>query len=145
MILANFRTDRNGIPYFKKCKYHCDYSDGEYCHYKEEGGCIYNKGRKLTDSESMEMMLNDTQEIPEGVIPEVRHKFKGVIMERIKKVSIGLLCICHGTIKCIECPYANDNEWHDCRRNCAREALELLSEQQNQIEEILSHTENEKK
>ena len=74
MILGNFRTDRDGIPYFKKCKYHCDYGDGEYCHYKEEDGCIYNKGRKLTDSESMAMMFDDPPEIPEGVIPEVRHK-----------------------------------------------------------------------
>lgn len=62
--LANFRTDRNGNPYgLKKCKYHCDYGDGEYCHYKEIDGCIYNKtkeeidgqikGRRMTDAESV--------------------------------------------------------------------------------------------
>ena len=44
MNLANFKTDRNGNPYgLKKCKYHCDYGDGEYCHYKEHDECIYNK------------------------------------------------------------------------------------------------------
>ena len=44
MNLANLRTDRNGNPYgLKKCKYHCDYGDGEYCHYKEIDGCIHNK------------------------------------------------------------------------------------------------------
>lgn len=47
MNLGNFRYDRNLKPYgMKKCKYHCDYSDGEYCHYKEEDGCIYNKVRR---------------------------------------------------------------------------------------------------
>ena len=30
----------------KKCKYHCDYGDGEYCHYKEIDGCIYNKTKE---------------------------------------------------------------------------------------------------
>ena len=51
MILCDFRTDRNGIPYFKKCKYHCDYCDGEYCHYREEDGCIFNKTKneQITD------------------------------------------------------------------------------------------------
>ena len=24
----------------KKCKYHCDYGDGEYCHYEGESGCV---------------------------------------------------------------------------------------------------------
>lgn len=75
MNLGNFRYDRNLKPYgMKKCKYHCDYSDGEYCHYKEEDGCIYNNVRRLTDAESMGMMFDDPPEIPEGVIPEVRHK-----------------------------------------------------------------------
>ena len=47
MNLANFRTDRNGNPYgLKKCKYHCDYGDGEYCHYKEIDGCIHNKTKE---------------------------------------------------------------------------------------------------
>lgn len=50
MNLANFRTDRNGNPYgLKKCKYHCDYGDGEYCHYKEIDGCIYNKTKEEKD------------------------------------------------------------------------------------------------
>lgn len=44
MNLADFLTDENENPYsLKKCKYHCDYGDGEYCHYKEHDGCIYNK------------------------------------------------------------------------------------------------------
>ena len=68
MNLADFRTDRNGNSYgLKKCKYHCDYGDGEYCHYKEIDGCIHNKtkeeidvqikGRRMTDAESMGMLL----------------------------------------------------------------------------------------
>ena len=24
----------------KKCKYHCDYGDGEYCHYEGKSGCV---------------------------------------------------------------------------------------------------------
>ena len=49
----------------KKCKYHCDYGDGEYCHYKEEGGCVFNKGRTLTDAESMGMLFDDGADINE--------------------------------------------------------------------------------
>ena len=46
MNLCNFRYDRNLKPYgMKKCKYHCDYGDGENCHYKEENGCIYNENK----------------------------------------------------------------------------------------------------
>ena len=37
----------------KKCKYHCDYGDGENCHYTGISDCIYNTCRKLTDSNSM--------------------------------------------------------------------------------------------
>lgn len=52
MNLADFRTDRNGNPYgLKKCKYHCDYGDGEYCHYKEIDGCIYNKTKEEIDGQ----------------------------------------------------------------------------------------------
>lgn len=58
----------------KKCKYHCDYGDGEYCHYEGKNGCVFNKGRRLTDAESRLMMFDDQPEIPEGVIPEVRRK-----------------------------------------------------------------------
>jgi len=51
MNLGNFRYDRNLKPYgMKKCKYHCDYGDGENCHYKEEDGCIYNKVKRLADA-----------------------------------------------------------------------------------------------
>ena len=70
MKLADFRTDRNGNPYgLKKCKYPCDYGDGEHCHYKEIDRCIYNKtkeetdgqikGRRMTDAESMGMLFDD--------------------------------------------------------------------------------------
>ena len=86
MKLADFRTDRNGNPYgLKKCKYHCDYGDGEYCHYKEIDGCIYNKtkeemdgqikGRRMTDAESMGMLFDDPLdfiEVPIAIIREGR-------------------------------------------------------------------------
>ena len=51
MLLGEFKTDKNGSPLFKKCKYHCDYGDGEYCHYREEDGCIFNKTKneQITD------------------------------------------------------------------------------------------------
>lgn len=29
-----------------KCRYHCDYGDGEYCHYTGEGGCVMNANPK---------------------------------------------------------------------------------------------------
>ena len=53
----------------KKCKYHCDYGDGENCHYDGESGCIYNKGRRLTDAESMGMLFDDAPEIQDEVVP----------------------------------------------------------------------------
>ena len=63
MKLADFRTDRNGNPYgLKKCKYHCDYGDGEYCHYKEIDGQI--RGRRMTDAESMGMLFDDPLDLP---------------------------------------------------------------------------------
>ena len=37
--------------------------------------CIYNKGRRLTDDESMGMLFDDAQEIPDGVIPIV-HEYR---------------------------------------------------------------------
>ena len=30
----------------KKCKYHCDYGDGENCHYEGKDDCVYNKKDK---------------------------------------------------------------------------------------------------
>lgn len=71
MNLANFRNDENGNQYgLKRCKYHCDYGDGEYCHYKEHDGCIYNKsqdeqikGRRMPDAESMGMLFDDPPDI----------------------------------------------------------------------------------
>lgn len=41
---------------------------------KEKDCCTYNKGRRLTDAESMGMLFDDAPDIPEGTIPEVRHK-----------------------------------------------------------------------
>ena len=68
MNLADFRKDRNGVPY--KCKYHCDYGDGEFCHNKENG-CVLNKsqdeeikGRRMTDVESMGMLFDDPLDLP---------------------------------------------------------------------------------
>lgn len=76
MNLADFRKDRNGDAYgLKKCKYHCNYGDGEYCHYKEIDGCIYNKtkeeidgqikGRRMTNAESMGMLFDDPLDLTE--------------------------------------------------------------------------------
>ena len=61
----------------KKCKYHCDYGDGEYCHYEGESGCVFNRGRKLTDAESMGMLFDDAPEIPDGAILEVKNRCDG--------------------------------------------------------------------
>lgn len=61
--------------HMKKCKYHCDYGDGENCHYKSEGDCIYIKGRRLSDTESMGMLFDDFQDIPNGVIPII-HEYR---------------------------------------------------------------------
>lgn len=67
MKLADFRKDKNGVPY--KCKYHCDYGDGEYCH-KKEGCCVFNKsqdeeikGRRMSEAESMGMLFDDPPDI----------------------------------------------------------------------------------
>lgn len=51
-------------------------------------------------------------------------------MTDIEKVSYGLRCMCYGDVECKECTYAkNGSGWHDCRSNCAKDALELLKEQ----------------
>ena len=48
-----------------------------------------------------------------------------------EKVSYGLRCMCYGDVECKECPYARDGSgWHDCRSNCAKDALALLKEQE---------------
>ena len=33
----------------KKCKYHCDYGDGENCHYEGKDDCVYNKKNEIKD------------------------------------------------------------------------------------------------
>ena len=44
-----------------------------------------------------------------------------------KKASYGLRCMCYGDVECNECPYSKDGSgWHDCRSNCAKDALDLL-------------------
>ena len=49
-------------------------------------------------------------------------------------VSYGLRCMCYGNVECKECPYAKDGSgWHSCRSNCAKDALELLKEQEATI------------
>lgn len=70
MNLANNRKDSNEETIgLKKCKYHCDYGDGEYCHYKEKDGCVFTKGRRLTDTESAAMAFDDPLDIPDHFIP----------------------------------------------------------------------------
>ena len=50
------------------------------------------------------------------------------MMDR-KKVTYGLRCMCYGDVECKECPYArNGSGWHDCRSNCAKDALALIKE-----------------
>ena len=71
----------------KKCKYHCNYGDGENCHYEGECGCIYVKGRKLTDAESMGMLFDDALDIPDGFIPTCYVKENGI--SPIKPVLYG--------------------------------------------------------
>ena len=66
MNLANFQKDKNGnLIGLKKCKYHCDYGDGEHCHYKGIDGCIYNKtkGKRMTDAEDQ---LQDRSELSDS-------------------------------------------------------------------------------
>ena len=48
-----------------------------------------------------------------------------------EKVTYGLRCMCYGDVECKECHYArNGSGWHDCRSNCAKDALALLKEQE---------------
>ena len=55
-------------------------------------------------------------------------------MPDVEKVSYGLRCICYGDVECKECPYAKDGSgWYDCKSNCAKDALELLKEQQSTL------------
>lgn len=54
-----------------------------------------------------------------------------------EKVTYGLRCMCYGDVECKECPYArNGSGWHDCRSNCAKDALALLKEQDERIKEF---------
>ena len=56
--------------------------------------------------------------------------WEGERMEELEKVSYGLRCMCYGDVECKECDYAKDGSgWHDCRSNCANDALDLLKEQ----------------
>ena len=46
----------------KKCKYHCDYGDGEYCHY--EDGCVNNLIGEASKFEmKMDNDLNNAQRL----------------------------------------------------------------------------------
>ena len=55
----------------------------------------------------------------------------------MEKVTYGLRCMCYGDIECKECPYArNGSGWHDCRSNCAKDALELIKEQEAKPVEV---------
>ena len=55
----------------------------------------------------------------------------------MEKVSYGLHCMCYGDVECKECAYAKDGSgWHDCRSNCAKDAIELLKEQEAEIRQL---------
>lgn len=101
MNLADFRKDKNGIPY--KCKYHCDFGDGEFCYYRE-GGCALNltksqceeiKGRIMSDAESMGMHFDDPPDIPDKVIPVVKRKNLIVITTMKELPNYCYECPCH--------------------------------------------------
>ena len=48
-----------------------------------------------------------------------------------EKITYGLRCMCYGDVECKECPYArNGSGWHDCRSNCAKDALAMMKEQE---------------
>lgn len=54
----------------------------------------------------------------------------------IEKVFYGLRCMCYGDVECKECHYAKDGSgWHDCRSNCAKDALAMLKEQEGIIKQ----------
>ena len=58
-------------------------------------------------------------------------------MVELEKVTYGLRCMFYGDVECKECPYArNGSGWHDCRSNCAKDALALLQEQKDTINEL---------
>ena len=65
-----------------------------------------------------------------------------------EKVKYGLRCMCYGDVECKECHYArNGSGWHDCRSNCAKDALDLLKEQETRKghwieDETETYTEN---
>ena len=51
----------------KKCKYHCDYGDGRYCHYKGESGCVNNEVSTSSkySEEIMDRLVHDMTEFLE--------------------------------------------------------------------------------
>lgn len=54
-----------------------------------------------------------------------------------ENVTYGLRCMCYGDVECKECPYArNGSGWHDCRSNCAKDALALINTQYKLILEL---------
>ena len=58
-------------------------------------------------------------------------------MDDREKVSYGLRCMCYGNVECKECSYAKEGSgWHDCRSNCAKDALALLKEQEAEIRQL---------
>jgi len=42
-LIAILTDAKDADAKMKKCKYHCDYGDGENCHYTGESGCMFNK------------------------------------------------------------------------------------------------------
>ena len=55
----------------KKCKYHCDYGDGEYCHYEGESGCVMKIEIEISEEdykriESTVMTIEEMYETLDG-------------------------------------------------------------------------------
>ena len=49
----------------KKCKYHCDYGDGEYCHYKGKSGCVNNESVKENTKPTYKDLVKSADEVGE--------------------------------------------------------------------------------
>ena len=69
----------------KKCKYHCDYGDGEYCHYEGESGCWHFETENAMTSElstncivcGEKILLSEMQS---DLVPKMCDKCKDAIM-----------------------------------------------------------------
>ena len=70
----------------KYCKYHCDYGDGENCHYKGEGNCMFNRGtRSMPDREKVMSWLEGLAE------PDWRDFHSDSEVQNIAKFALAML------------------------------------------------------